>query len=203
MTCVNIELKSGVGRAMEAFICLIEAVENLGGSDEDIRRIKTDESLRLQIARLLVSDRVVSARYSVTVNYGIPLAAMIAGGRFDKKNSDITAQNFPIHGSGMSSIEITLFYFMCVMNTDAVLAEMDRCGYRPAALPELLALGAAQPELQRRFPIIALGSVWDHRDDNRDVVFLDGNYARRSLNLRWYEGCWDNFCRFAAVRKSA
>ncbi len=196
------ELKSGMGKAMETFAALIEEVEDLGGSDEDTRRIKTDKALRRQIAELLVSDRMICGRYSVTVNCDMPLADMIAAGRYDWKNDNITAQNFPIQGSGTSKTEIALFHFNRGMSTEAVLAELDKRGYRPATLPELLALGAVHPELQRQFPIVALGSVWRDLDGCRRVACLDGGGAGRDLFLVWCERGWDGLCRFAAVRKS-
>jgi hypothetical protein len=196
------ELKSGIGKAVETFIALIEEVEDLGGSDEDTRRIKTDKTLRRQIAELLVSDRVISGRHNIVVNYDMPLANLIAAGRYDWKNGDINDQNFPISGSGTSETEIALFHFNKSMSTDVVLDELDKRGFRAATLRELLALGADQPELQRQFPIIALGSIWRDPCDNRGVAFLGRNGAERYLSLDWCEGDLGDFCRFAAVRKS-
>jgi len=197
------ELKSGMGKAMETLVSLIEEVEDLGCSDDDIRRIKTNKALRRQIAELIVSDRVICGRHNVVVDYGMSLADMIDIGRYDWKNNDIMTKHFPISGSGTSETEIVLFQFNKGMSTDAVLAELDKRGFRAATLPELLALGADQPELQRQFPIIALGSVWRRPDGNRNVACLGRRDAERFLLLDWYEFVWCGVCRFAAVRKSA
>lgn len=196
------ELKSGMGKAMETFIALVEEVEDLGGSDEDTRRIKTDKALRRQIAELLIQDRAIDGRFAVTVNRDLSLADMIAAGQYDWLDSGITAERFPVSGSGASEVEIVLVHFGRDMSTDAVLKELDVRGYRPAKIEELLALGAAQPELQRQYPIIALASVWRDPRGYRRVAYLDGTGAERYLRLHWYVHGWRDVCRFAAIRKS-
>jgi len=196
------ELKSGMGKAMETLVSLIEEVEDLGGSDDDIRRIKTNKALRRQIAELIVSDRVICDRHNVVVDYGMSLADMLAVGKYDWKNNDITTKHFPTQDNGQAEVEIFLVHIGRDMGTDNVLKELDARGLRPAKIEELLALGADQPELQRQFPIIALGSVWRVSDGSRRVACLGRSGAERSLGLRWYGFGWDDVCRFAAVRKS-
>lgn len=145
-----------------------------------------------------------SDAYRVTVDYGQLLDAMIAAGRYDGMHGDITDQNFPISGSGTCETEIALFHFDKSMPLDTVLAELDKRGFRAATLTELLALGADQPELQRQFPIVALGSIWHGpRGDRGGAAYLGRIPAGRSLDLLWYEGDWSGLCRFAAVRKFA
>ena len=78
---------------------------------------------------------------------------------------------------------------------------MDEAGYRPATLAELLALGESQPELQRQFPIIALGSVWRGAFGRRRVACLYVPGYGRRLNLYYLDNDWRAHCRFLAVRK--
>lgn len=78
---------------------------------------------------------------------------------------------------------------------------MAKDGKRPATLRELLAFGEANPELQREFPIIALGSVWVYRRGDRRVVCLGRYGSERRLRLDWYEYCWLACCRFLIVGK--
>ncbi|MFH1990409.1 MAG: hypothetical protein ABIJ19_00960 [Patescibacteria group bacterium] len=87
------------------------------------------------------------------------------------------------------------------MGTGEVLSELDKMGLRPVTLKELLALGEGFPNLQREFPIIALGSVWDS-DNFRHCPRLGGDTSERILFLSWITGRWwgDGY-RFAAVRK--
>jgi hypothetical protein len=78
---------------------------------------------------------------------------------------------------------------------------MDKAGYRPATLAELLALGEAHPELQKEFPIVALGSIWHDADGNRDVPVLSFDGSRRKLFLNWFVNDWYVNFRFLGVRK--
>ncbi|MEK7061874.1 MAG: hypothetical protein AAB957_01290, partial [Patescibacteria group bacterium] len=94
-----------------------------------------------------------------------------------------------------------LYHFGKKTESDWVIAEMAKDGKRPATLRELLAFRENNPELQRKFPIIALGSVWVGRDGYRRVVYLYRYHSERDLSLYWYESDWLGFCRFLGVSK--
>jgi hypothetical protein len=55
------------------------------------------------------------------------------------------------------------------------------------------------PEEQRKFPVVALGSVAEVRGE-RNVPDLYRRGAERDLNLSWLDGDWIGSCRFLAVR---
>lgn len=139
--------------------------------------------------------------YVVTVNYALSLEEMITAGRYDWKNDNITGKHFSVKGEGMADVEIQLVHFDCVMDSNEVIRELDKMGLRPATLPELLAFGAKFPEIQRQFPVVALGSVWRRLFGDRFVPFLYGYGDGRDLNLHVFEDGWRGYCRFAAVRK--
>lgn len=199
------ELKSGMGKAMRSFSALIEEVEDLGGGDDHVRKLETDAVIRRTIAKLLIGETTngLGDAYMVTVDRDKKLKAMIEAGRYDYANSDITDKHFPVEGSGQSQVEIILRHYDKVMSKDAVLADLDKDGLRPATIEELLALGADTKtrDLQRKFPIIAFGSVWRGLFGYRYVAFLDGNGSERYLSLSWFGFDFYEFCRFAAVRK--
>jgi len=136
----------------------------------------------------------------ITVDYSLTLEQMIALGQYDWKNDDITAKNFPVNGEGKKEITVELVKYESGMSSEAILADLDKNGLRPATHEELLAFGAAFPELQRKFPIVALGSVASIFGDRR-VAFLDRYDSERDLRLRWFDGGWYARCRFLAVRK--
>jgi len=139
--------------------------------------------------------------YPVTVNYGLSLAEMIEVGKYDWVNDSITAKHFPFTGEGMAELEVQLVHFKRRIESDDAIKKMDGMGLRPLALSELLAFGAKFPEVQREFPIIALGSVWRRRYGSRYVPVLWEYDRERDLDLGWFEGRWLGFYRFAAVRK--
>jgi len=139
--------------------------------------------------------------YFVTVDLSMLLEEMIASGQYDSCNKDINSENFPIKGTGALEVNLELVHLGRKATTDEVEAELDKRGLRAATLVELLAFGAKYPELQREFPIIALGSVWRYHDGFRGVPFLLRRGSLRDLGLFWDGDGWDGSCRFLAVRK--
>lgn len=146
-------------------------------------------------------DRFLPTVFAVTVNYGRTLQAMIKDGHYDWSNDDITHEHFPINRGReeKDELKLTLFHPNRPIESDEAIDEMAKQGLRPATLPELLALGEEHPDLQREFPIIALGSVWQGRGGDRDCPCLDESAGERHLYLRCFGGEWDERCRFLAV----
>lgn len=140
--------------------------------------------------------------YTVTVNYDRTVEEMLEAGQYDWSNDNITADNFPLPNgkAGAEIIEVELIHFDRYISSEDAIAEMAKRGLRPATLAELLALGEQYPDLQREFPIVALGTVWRGRGGGRYVPYLYGGGQYRSLDLHWFEDDWDDDCRFAAVR---
>jgi len=129
---------------------------------------------------------------------------MIEAGKYDWTSSDITEKHFllPTELNGENvSVSTKLFHFNHVISSKNAITEMYKAGYRPAALAELLALGEAHPELQKEFPIVALGSIWCGRGGNHDVPVLNFDEDGRELVLNWFVNDWFCSCRFLGVRK--
>ncbi|MFH1973648.1 MAG: hypothetical protein ABIK13_03535, partial [Patescibacteria group bacterium] len=84
--------------------------------------------------------------------------------------------------------------------SEANIAEMDTLGYRPATHLEAYAFAKANPELQRQFWIVALGSS-TLDGDLRSVAVLDGVSGRRILDSNWFGIVWISDDRFLFVRK--
>ena len=139
--------------------------------------------------------------YLVTVNYDLSVKDAVKAGKYDWTKDDITTKHFPSKRVGIAEQKIILVHFNRDIKVDEAIRELDKMGFRPAELPELLALGAKYPDIQRDFPVIALGSVWRNPDGDRYCAYLCGLGSVRSLNLNWFAGWWRDFCRFAAVSK--
>jgi hypothetical protein len=84
--------------------------------------------------------------------------------------------------------------------SEANIASMDKLGYRPATHLEAYAFAKANPELQRQFWIVALGSS-AVRGDDRDVAVLYSDSDRRILGNSWFDSGWNSDDRFLFVRK--
>ena len=142
-----------------------------------------------------------SNTYPLSVNYGMSVEDAVKLGLYDWANSDITSRNFPTKRTDKADLTIKFMQFNRAISTEDALRELDRMGYRPAELHEILAFGEKYPDVQREFPIVALGSVWRYRHGDRGVPYLDGGGSGRGLSLRWFEDDWRDIVRFAAVRK--
>lgn len=161
-------------------------------------KIAHDEDLFRRVVEFVDARSALS----VVVNYDLSLNGMIKAGKYDWVNQDITAEHFPIKGEGESKLNLEFFHFNRIMESDEVFAEMDEAGYRPATIEELLALGAQYPEEQRKYFIVALGSVWQRPHGYRVVPCLWSDVRERNLNLNWLDNRWNANYRFAAVRNS-
>ncbi|MDD5433350.1 MAG: hypothetical protein PHE77_01685 [Candidatus Pacebacteria bacterium] len=132
--------------------------------------------------------------FMINVDFSLPLAQMIKEGEYNWIHKDITQENFPIQDQGKKQFNTKLFHFKCLIESDEVNKKMNKANFRPAILPELLALGAQYPELLRQFPILALGSLWLGY-----VPVIGSGSSGRALSLRLFEEEWMPYCRFAAV----
>jgi hypothetical protein len=99
-------------------------------------------------------------------------------------------------------IEFELVHLDKEMHTDAILAELDRLGFRPALYEELLGFAKQYPDEQRKYPIVALGSV-DRSDDRLCSPYVREDDRGRVLHMLWIDvpDPWFRRCRFLAVRK--
>lgn len=197
------EFVSALGTAFEIFKAIAQEVYTLGGSDGDMRRILKERALCQQIAKLLVVN--LGEVYPVNI-FGKGIDELVKQGNYDWVNDSINDRNFK--ADEMHQTEIFLKHFEQNMSAEAVLKALDADGLRPATMSELLEFGIRYPELQRQFPIVALGSVWQYISgkpfewgSKRHVGYLFSGVDERKLGLRRLDVDWNGHCRFAAVRK--
>lgn len=144
--------------------------------------------------------------FLITVNYDQSLKQMIKAGNYDLVNGNITQEHFPIDRQGKEEVKIRIFPItelteeITEIRHEKGLESLKNKGYRPINLPELLAFRAKYPDIQRRFPVIALGSVWQHCS-SRGMAYLCRHNSRRGLSVFYIfssNGRWGYF-RIAAV----
>jgi hypothetical protein len=140
-------------------------------------------------------------QYSVIIDYAKSVEQMKSDGQYDWSNDNINGENFPITGEEVVETKLELVHLNKVASTKEVEAYLEENGFRPATLEELLAFGATFPDVQREYPVVALGSSWVHRYGFRDVPYLHRRGSERNLNLSWGDSLWFGICRFLAVRK--
>lgn len=159
------------------------------------------DAFRQAIGLKPLGIRATITSYPMSINYDRSVKDGIKAGKYDWENDDITSKNFPSQETSTKEVAVELFHFGKDMSTDEVLAELDKQGFRAATLKEILALGEKQPDLQKDFPIIGLGSVWQDPGGDRGCPYLSRDGSERSLSLRWVDNRWSGLCRFAAVCK--
>lgn len=126
-----------------------------------------------------------------------PLDDRIKEGGYDRHNTDITAENFPvIRDAGPQPL--FLAHFGVDMSSEEIEEWAKANGYAVANNEDLLAVGSSEQhkDLQREYPIVQLGSsvVLYGRPH---MTYLDGGRSGRQLHLRCDDGStWYSSCRF-------
>ena len=187
--------------ASQILAALSGALARVGGNDRHLLKLISDPSLASEVADVLIGIPS-SGGFALTIDYGQPLAAMVAAGHYDSYTPDITSETCPV-GSGEESIDAILVHLNLNRNAsdDEVTHAMERLGLRDCTMVEGLAFGAHYPELQRKFPIVFRGSVLYDPQDDSCVGCLWGDRRTRWLYLINLEYGWDPRTRFLAVRK--
>jgi hypothetical protein len=183
---------------------LVEKLKMRGQSEDDIARVVDAQGDVLidKIADAIADKpRKPGDVFPLSVNYDLPLAEAVDAGKYQGVHSSITNQNFPSKRHGQAQLDIILVRYDRRMTSEEVLSELDKDGLRPAELPEFLAFGAEYPEVQRRFSVVGLGSVWKDRKGYRNVPCLYEASEARYLDLHWWDDGWYSHSRFAAIRK--
>lgn len=134
----------------------------------------------------------------IEVDYGMPFEQMVAEGRYDWRNDNLNEKNFPIKGKGKRHFECKLFDANC--SSKQGVERIEAAGFKPGATEHILKFGATFPEIQRKTPIVGLGST--ARVGGRvDVPCLGRGGAGRGLGLSWWGGGWPGDWRLLGVRE--
>ena len=98
----------------------------------------------------------------IAVDYSKSLQNMMADGSYDWVNPAITPKGFPITAVGIVQFETKVFHFNRYISSEdaveAITADDRRNFWEPAKIEGLLAYGVKNPNEQRQYPIVGLGS---------------------------------------------
>jgi hypothetical protein len=183
---------------------LLEKVKKRGYSDDEILRVAAtqgDQLLDKFADAIAQAARQPREEFPLTVNYDLSAEAAIEAGAYQAVNEAITSKNFPSKRSGQAELAMVLVRFDHRMSSPDVVRELEQEGLRAAELSELLAFGASYPEVQRKFSVVGLGSVWRDRKGYGNVPCLYAASEGRYLDLHWWDDGWYSYSRFAAVPK--
>ena len=183
---------------------VIDRAKERGVSEDDVLRLAADQGERLLEKFVdVMSNTARKPRqcFPIVVNYDLSLEDAIAAGDYQTVNSSITSKTFSSAQHGQAELQINLIRFEQRMTSEDVLRELEKEGLRAVELRELLAFGATHPDVQRKFSVVGLGSVWHDRKGYRNVPCLYAASEGRYLDLHWWDDAWYSHSRFAVVSK--
>lgn len=188
------ELKSGMGKAMETFIALVQEVEDIGGSDENIRQIKTDESLRRQIADLIVGT------YEQEVNYDDSQWKTIQRDGYAYVG-DVTVDDYPETQTGKKKVRFREVWLDHDPLDDEVLqlAKQIKCRQPSRAESETVIRKRYTKEQLAKNPRIGLIGPAVQRRGGLRRAYVRGDGGGVGLHWCWTEDRWFRGCRFILV----
>lgn len=137
---------------------------------------------------------------TLTVPPHLTILERIALGVYDWKSEDITGKRFPHDAATVGEWEFDLFYPNCSISSEDAVSRAEVDGWTVAKAEHLLAFGQAFPEEQRKFPIIALGSVYSVFS-GRYVLALWSDDGKRGVVLDGWGVGWGSNYRLLRVRK--
>ncbi len=116
----------------------------------------------------------------------VDLKEMIARGSYDYSDGDtFTAEGTELRSEGfVFGVEPQVFQIDRSLDPKM---EMEKLGYRPATIYDLLEYGIKNPYEQRIYPIVALGTEIALSEDVTVIAYLDGSHQSRGLYADW--GC--------------
>jgi hypothetical protein len=107
-----------------------------------------------------VEYTVLEERYPITLDAEVTLEGLLKAGNYDMHIGDPSeARQMFNADTSIHDAVLKLIGFECSCAVEHICEVMEKGGYRPATLRELLALGAQYPDLQRQRILVALGSL--------------------------------------------
>jgi len=178
-----------------------------GGTDDDLRRIFSEEGLNMRIADLIMSSHQTSLEsYKVVIDYRQTLLEMAENGNYSWNliEQELSEKFSSIKGVGQQEVELFLVDFNKTITAKEALEILNQIDLEPARIEHLLAFGASYSWFEAQFIIVCLGSYYICDGGNRChphlSSILDGQRMLGSTNcvrIYGYEKC-----KFLALKKA-
>ncbi|MDD5340966.1 MAG: hypothetical protein PHC97_00850 [Patescibacteria group bacterium] len=195
---------SSFGIVFEIWKKIVNAVQDIGGTDDDLRGILTEDGLAQKLADVLMSSLQITGPFETKINYNRSLVELIEAGKYDGVDPEINDQNFPVVGNGEHEVKLFCVHFKKSCTTEEVLAYLVQHALQPAKIEHLLAVGETHGQAKRLLPkLIALGTSWIDSEGSRFFVGLQTLHEVCNLRLALNFSAWRKDCYFLAVREAA
>lgn len=146
----------------------------------------------------------IVSTFAVSVNYDRTVEDLVIAGKYTEWDPDLTDKNFPPKRSGAADLEIILVKFERDMKFRSVVRQLDKQGFRPAELLELLAFGEKYPLACNDYRVVALGFRFRSFLLCYVVPCIDNTiraFLGRRLDARWWGRKSDSSDLFVVIRK--
>jgi hypothetical protein len=194
---------AAAGTSFEIISALSHAVNKLGGSDEDLRRILRDPQLVADLAARIVNGPFDGRQsYQYFVDYTKSVEEMIVANRYSGyRNTLISSANFSYLMDGTGCIVTAeVVEFGASISTRDALGELKKRGLRPATMAELLEFGPSFSTMKPKFSVVALSSFCFDFFQRRHYGILSSVSSCRFINLIACDDVWDVNVRFLGIR---
>lgn len=203
------------GQFDEVRNCVIQSFNKLRGRmDANVADgwIVNSKSLDLLLERMIptqieesghkpdIHNNHVCAIFEEEIDYSRSIANYVVLGKYDSVDKQITDDNFPSTETGKVMRKLILLHFNRDLSSKQAIPKIIKAGCRSACMKELLTFGERYPQVQKDFPIVALGSVAQLGSD-KFVGCLYSHEGDRRASLRYDAGSWGDHFRYLAVRE--
>jgi hypothetical protein len=151
-----------------------------------------------------VKTTAVEIKSSGTVNINIDptvsIENQITHGNYKFAHTDINSKNFSLTVPA-GKYELTIFEPQGYVSTDQIINRMTTYGCKPATLDYALAIGTQFPDLQRKNPLVFLGTVRKGGSNSWVPILELWDNDRVMVLTSYNDDVWSSDYRFAAVCK--
>ncbi len=176
-------------------------VKKAGGYEQVLRILSGD--LKIQLLSTTSDPDVAipdETEQFLTVSPNLAFEERITRGNYSWTNSNLTEKEFPVTADQIGEWEWKLFHFNRSISSEDAIRLIKEDGFEPAQTGHILTFGEINPEEQRKYPIIGLGSIAEV-GLGRVVLGPWSDYDRRELHLYWFVDDWRDYFRFLGVRR--
>lgn len=172
---------------------LATLIDKVGGYDQALRIVSGAVAIRL------MPVGPIPAGQTITVPADADFETRVAHGRYGWRHEALTGDLFPVTEDQIGEHELRLFHFARNISSEDIVRLIRDEGFEPARIGDVLAFGAAFPEVQRLHPVVGLGSTAEiDGKSSAPALWFDGD--SRTIDLIWLDGDWHRNYRFLAVR---
>ncbi len=161
-------------------------------------KLSSTQGAQEQEQRINNELSVFTINFYLEVNYNLKIKQMVKRGKYNLVNRNITNKHFPPFFKNKKRWEMKLILFRCWTSSLTALAVMNKLEVRPANALEILRFGEIHPNIQKEFPVVALGQIWLN-NKTCYVIMLDKYGYKRRLSLGCFDKDWITNTAFLSV----